>query len=493
MELQNNAIDIFKTFSNTDIKRFRDFLDSPFFNKGEKLKLFFNELFKYYPAFNSKHLTPENLSKKITPRLPFNRLTFNSLFHDLSCAAQKYLQIVALEKNCIEKEDLVRRELMNRKLYNMVEKSIRNSQQLQTGNDVNANYYINMFNLYTDLYNLNKINKPKSTSTRIKNLVDILNDRGRYVILFFVTELVRELENIMSVAKAYDVDPDHNFIVNLCDKISLVTILEKVIEEDKDSKYVEIVKTYHSLLLMFYNLNNEKYYYRYKTSVVKNAAMLGVDEKRFHYGRLLRYCLVRTQSKIPDKKFSNELFTIYEYILDTENYKSSIMKYLPVELYRNILKHGLRLRKYAWIVQFIKKYSKLLHPDRRQNMYHFSLAEYFFQRKRFHKARHHLGKIMFEEFIYKVDYRNLVLMTHYELKEYEAALTLIDSYKHFLNNDMTFSAHYKKINREFIHSIYYLILYSASLQKKYLYYIENINAEELPHKIWLTEKIEDIV
>jgi len=265
--------------------------------------------------------------------------------------------------------------------------------------------------------------------------------------------------------------------------------MEAVIESEGDSNYSKIVSVYLELLMAFSHFDNEKYYFRYKKVLIKNVEVLSIDEKRFHFGRLLRYCLVKSQAKELHNKFNNELFNVYEFILENENYKSSIMHYMPVELYRSILRHGIRLNKYQWVVDFIKKYSKLIHPKRSKNILYYSLAEYFFSRKLFMKTRHNLNKIEFEEFIYKLDFKNLSLMTHFELGEYESALYLIDSYNHFLSNDKTLSNEFKNRNKKFVNVIHKLILHKTSAQKISTYYIEKEFDANFPYKNWINEKI----
>jgi len=165
------------------------------------------------------------------------------------------------------------------------------------------------------------------------------------------------------------------------------------------------------------------------------------------------------------------------------------MHCLPVELYRNILRHGLSLKKHPWVLDFIKKYTKLLHPGRRKNVFYFSLAEYFFSRKMFMKARKNLNKIILEEFIYKLDYRNLSLMTHFELGEFESALSLIDSYNHFLSKDRTLSIENKKRHKKFINVVHKLILHKTTANKISSYYIEKEFDANFLNKDWINEKI----
>jgi hypothetical protein len=50
---KSKVIDIFRTFSPDELKRFRDFVHSPFHNKNKNVIRLFEILKKYYPDFES--------------------------------------------------------------------------------------------------------------------------------------------------------------------------------------------------------------------------------------------------------------------------------------------------------------------------------------------------------------------------------------------------------------------------------------------------------
>lgn len=487
--MENKAIYILKTFSKKDIKSFESFLYSPFYNQSKKLIKLYNALIKFHPSFNSKFLSEKRLSKKISPDLEFNRYTLNRLFFDLYHCEEKYLLIKSLEDNP-RSQDLLRGEFFKRKLYKLIEKNIYlGKKNLESNKDLNADYYLNMFNLYTDIHNLATITSSKSNKLRIKNNFDTLTKRGMYLTYFFVTEIIREYENLLTHNKTFNNDTNLNFINEIFTKFDFPELLKVLIHNAGNSTYSNILHIYLALLLTFSNLDKEKYYFNYKKVFLANINNLSIDEKRFHFGRLIRYCMMKREVSESYNKFNYELFNVYEFILKNENYKSAIMNYIPVELYRSILLQALRLKKYTWTIEFIKKYSKLINPSRRKNIYHFSMAEYYFQRKMYKDSRHNLHKIIFDEFVYKLDYKNLMLITNFELKEFDSALDLIESYKRFLSKDKTLSASSKKRHKNFINIVQNLIHYKTSANKISTYHIEKVFDYDMPYSNWVKDKM----
>ncbi|MEO6694024.1 MAG: hypothetical protein ABIY50_09665, partial [Ignavibacteria bacterium] len=67
--MRHKVLDIFRTFSDHDIKAFSKYLKSPFFNESDKLSRLFNILITFHPSFNSSLLTDKNISEKLSPNL----------------------------------------------------------------------------------------------------------------------------------------------------------------------------------------------------------------------------------------------------------------------------------------------------------------------------------------------------------------------------------------------------------------------------------------
>ncbi|MDQ3021348.1 MAG: hypothetical protein M3R36_12375 [Bacteroidota bacterium] len=488
--INNKVVDILKTFTGEDIKRFRDYLNSPFFNRSEKLARFYEAIMAFYPAFNSKFFNEEKLLKKISPDLAFNKSTVLNLFSDLFEAAENYLMYINFQKKEIESKDYLRDELFKRKLNRSLEISLSKHNAVLKGvKNFNSDYFINMFKLSTDLINYNIINKNKSKGSSIEWHVAMQAERGKYITYFFVKEMIRAYDNLLTMDKTFRIEREKNFVFKLFNIVEFEKLLKLVVSDSGNDEHSKIFELYLALFLTFSKFDNEKYYYNYKKLYLRNLKYFSIDEIRFHNGRLLRYCMLKSSNKTISDKFDKERFDIYNFLLDNGYYKSSVSDYIPVELYRPILLLSLKLKKYKWSFEFIKKYRMKIHPDRRENMYHFSCAEYYFSRGRYAEAMKSFHKVKLNHFMLKVDLKDLMLMTYYELGLYENALSLIDTYRHFLSNDTTLSITEKKKCKNFINIIKLMIKYRTSESFSTKYLIENELKNELPYKDWLEEKI----
>lgn len=488
--MKHKVLEVLKTFSNDEIKQFNLFLKSPYCNESKRVLKLYNSLIQFYPNFNSNFLTDQNISKIISPSLVYNSSTMKVIFSKLLKAAETFLMFTNIQGKKLEANDFLRSELFKRKLFNLVEFNIRNSEkELESHKEINAYYYLSKFKLATDKSNLNYIEKPQHSKESIHSDINILTERGKYLIYFFVTEIIKEYDNLITLHNKFSSDSDSNIIFDFFEEVDFSKIVNFLIQNPNNKKYSGIFKTYMALLNAFKNLGKEEYYFEYKKQLLKNGNILNMDEKRYHFNRLMKYCILKRKFNTSATNFDIELFDIYNYILKNEFYKSTVSDYIPTELFRNILLLGLILKKYKWTVHFIKKYHKLLNPKRMKNMYNYSLAEYYFRRKMYKDAKFYFHKVLLEDFIFKMDLRNLMLISYFELKNYESALSLIDSYNHFLSNDETLSISQKKIYKSFVNIVHRLILYKTSPSKTFDYKLEIGLKENFPHKEWVNEKI----
>jgi len=492
--MRHKVLDIFRTFSEYDIKAFSKFLNSPFFNESEKLIRLFNILISFYPSFNSNLLTDKKISENLSPNLAYNKSTIKVLFSNLYNCSLNYLMVKNLMYKPFESQDLLRNELFSRNLYRYVEENIiRFESSGKINENIDVSYFLNMFQLYTDKSNLIYLKNSKKNKELIDQDIDALIKRGVYLTYFFVMEFMREFDNLTSIGATYEFSKQQNLIYKLFNALNFESLFDLLIQNANNKKYSIVLKIYLSLYLTFSNFDTETFYYEYKKLVLNNLNLLSIDEKRFHISRMLKYCMLKRDSSAFSVKFDNELFYVYDFLLKKGYYKSTVTEFFPDELFRNILKLGLKLKKYNWVLNFIKNYVKRLIPDRRKNMQNFSLAEYYFSRKMFKDSLKYLHKVVIDDFIFKLDIKNMMLITYFELREYDAALSLIDSYNHFLSGDRTLSSNQRIRYKNFVNATQKLILLKTSAGKHPTIDLELRLKNDFPYKQWVNEKFNVII
>ncbi len=492
---QFRIIEVFSTFSKEDIKKFRDYLNSPFFNKSDKLIKLYESLIVFYPEFNSKHLNEKRIFKLVNPGLAFNISTLRNLLYDLSNAAHNYLAVINFSEKKFEVNDCLREELFKRNLKKLLEKClVRSELSLRDVKDFDSTYFLNKFKLTNDIINFNTLFKPRSGNATIASAIKNLSDHGKNITHFFAKESTRVFDNLLTMKKTFNINEEDNFVFRLFKIIDFEKLFELISDGPDNDVISNLFKLHLAEFIAFSKIENDEFYYAYKKLILKEIKYLSIDEIRHHTIKLLRYCMLKSVSVDPKTtdKFEKERFDIYNFILDNKYYKSSVSAFMPEELYRTIILLSLKLKKYSWVYNFIKKFRSELPPDRRNNMYHYSCSEYYFCRGKYSEAMKSFHKIKLDHFMLKVDMKNLMLRTFYELDLFDNAISLIDTYRHFLSNDKTLSASEKRLNKNFVNVIHKMILYRTSGNKTGKFRIEYELKRDFPHKEWVMEKFGQI-
>jgi len=109
------VVNILKELSRAEINRLDLFLDSPYCNTNNRIKILFKEIKRYYPLFCSKGFTSESISKKISSKNNCNDSTFRNLVSDLQTQIEHFLISEEISKSEYDSKILLLKALMRKK------------------------------------------------------------------------------------------------------------------------------------------------------------------------------------------------------------------------------------------------------------------------------------------------------------------------------------------------------------------------------------------
>ncbi|MBL7129435.1 MAG: hypothetical protein ISS16_10705 [Ignavibacteria bacterium] len=491
----HQIINILKTFSDEDFNYFRDYLRSPFFNRSKQLLNMYEVIVNFRPQFNSKNFTKKNIHNKIFPTFEYKETTVSTLLVNLSYLAQDYLMYSNVRSNYLKSQDFLFDELLKRKLYKLFEKNAAEFERILNDNrGVDVDNILSKFYFETDKYNYNVINKTFVEKQTHNENIELITNRGKHLIFYFIIQMIKQNLGLYTYKFNYDVDIENNFLIKFSKNVYFKKILEYLCNNTGDSEYSKVARTYKHLFLMFSDFENEKHYYDFKEVFLKNSRLFSYDEKQFLSSSLVQYCLAKNRVIGLDSKYNKELLEIYELIVKNEYYKFSFSDNLPVGLFRNIVILGLRLKKYKWIDDFINNNRRKLHAEQRKNMYYYCHSKIYFERGMYRKALDNFSKIQLSSSTFKVDIKNMILRTYYELNLTEYARSFIDSYRHFLRNDKTLSVERRSAYRSFVNIVQNLLDAKNSNKKSHVTYIEKRlnDKENIAFREWLYEKVSEL-
>lgn len=491
--MKNKTIEILSTFSNEEIVEFGKFVNSPYFNENSKLARLFEAISHFHPDYESKFLSDDSVYRKVNPDLAFNKFTLKKMFSGLNNVLEKYLVQKNFEHKPFEFYDNMFDAMLTRNLQKLSGKCIENCQEiLHNESALNSDYFLYGFKHLTNVANYLISAKPRNTPMEVERVVAALSDRGYNITGFFIKEISRCFDNILAFDKNFDINKEKYFVWKLFGTVDFPRLFEFMRDNAKSEIETAVCNVYCAWYLAFSEFETESHYDKYKTLIFKSSKYFSHDEMRFHILRLMRYCLMKIAESKKTGKFESELFDIYIIFTEKGFYKTSVSDYLSVEAFRPIVQLGLKLKKYKWTLEFINKFKNKLPPDRRKNMFHYASALYFFHIGKHSESMKHSQKVEFDHFLFRLDLRDLMLMTCYEMRAFEAAISHIDTYKHFLSNDKALSPVEKKRHKNFIDIVRKLIEYmnkgSVDTEMK----IELLRKGEISNKEWIDEKVYEV-
>ena len=169
-------------------------------------------------------------------------------------------------------------------------------------------------------------------------------------------------------------------------------------------------------------------YFELKERLQQDAQYFSTSEGRDLYTYSLNYCIRRLN--YGESAFRRETFELYQQMLSTGLlHRSGI---LPAWDYTNIVSLGCDLQEYKWTYRFIEEQKDKLPNNERQNTYTYNLAVYEYQQQHYDKAIQLLHQVEFTEVYYNLLVRILRLKIYFEQGDQEALLYLLDTFRIYL-------------------------------------------------------------
>jgi len=492
--IEHQVIDILKSFSNEEIKQFRRFLDSPYFNRSENVAALFELLIKFHPNFTSKKLTKEYVSENIFGQENYVDSSVRNLLSDLLNSCEVFMMQENFRKSALLSFDYLLKELREKKLSSIFQ---RNSEKLDNKysllQDVDSEYYLAKHKIELNKFNYAGLNEKITEGLQADEHIKEIYLSSVYLTIHYVIEIIS-----LYLAGVF-------YAINYNRKLSEIDFLKKAISQVNleglqnllsGSEHKFIVDIYIALMKMLEDFNNEEAYSSYKILIQKHAPKMDKDEAWFHYNNLVNTCTIRQMmsNDSSSEKYNYEIFSLNEEILKNEYYKNKKVNYFRYEFFKDILLIGLRLKKMNWAENFILTYGPQLHKSDKENMMNLAYMYLYYEKGDYLKSWKYLNKIKIDYFIYKYDLKNYALKIYYDLGYYEEALTLVENYKKFINRSDLISDEEKTRTKNFISYLSKLILFKLDQlpQKHFSTYRRRLELtkDTISHK-WILMKYDE--
>lgn len=484
--LTNQTVDILKCLSKEELKRFGDFIKSPYFNTSKPLEKIFSIVQKAYPDFSGSTLEHKNVFKKLYPSEVYNEKRIKNLFSEFSNLLKKFLAHERLASDKQQMDVNITAILTNRNLHKISDKLIEKSLK------ENDDGLLSIADRFHYLYPLNVHHAHNLGYMRMHGSEEFFKSDRELIeklIIFFLT-------NILQLS-FYDIMNNKVFKrqENPILKIVAASVdTEKILEYFKNSnhEYTSYLKIHY--LFYYYSQNDitEENYLELKNEILSTIRKVKkLDQNQF----IIRMVHMLASRFIPkDRKYSEDMLEFAELIHELKIFPGQDINSFFNGPFRDIFITAISIKKYDWAEKFLEEYSQYAGKEQKADTENFCRGILSFRRGRYAESLNYLNNVKMVDIVEKLNIRFYYIMNYIEMKSFESALSALHSFRQFISES-------SEIPEMFADRVNNSIRYFAELIRceekgekidSYLYQ-ELMESKGVVHKQYISEKMEKLM
>ncbi len=485
--IHSKAIDILKTFTKEELKQFSDFVRSPFFNKNKNLIKLYDALVKYHPEYEVEN---EKIFSKVYPGKSYSHNNFKKLLSEFLEIETTFLIQIRINTNEIGNIILLNKELDERRLDNIF---LVNVSRLD-GRAKDLKYADFNFNQKASLENqLIQFNIYRNQQQ--KNY-EYLFKRSEYNLCYFLDHLFYDYYDLSILRSEYNYDSKLSVAELFLNNFDFSAFVIQLRESGIENFFIEL--KYNFLMMIVYP-EDESYYLKAKKIILDNFDYFCDEKQKYilaYLSVLQAYCINKVEAG--NVKYHREQFDLCKLNAAAvkKHYINSFI-FFPLQFLFHI-KFGVKYDK-EWTENFINTFIKNVPDADLENIFHASFALLEFEKGNYEKSLEHSSKYISKtsEEVTKSQFKIISFKCYYELELYEQAISLIDTFKHYLKRSTYLNDAYKKKYFEIISFCKELLNlrlnYDTKNDELIFILIDKIRASRsLIDSDWFLKRLEDI-
>lgn len=201
------------------------------------------------------------------------------------------------------------------------------------------------------------------------------------------------------------------------------------------------------------------------------------------------YCALKINRG--ESQYYGKAFTIFKNMVERDGLLEEGQ--LAEGVYKNIITTGLRAGEFKWVENFIEEYSWYLPPGIRENARAFNLANIYSHQRQYDRALEVLRNVEYSDVTYTLGSKTMLLRIYYEMSEYMALDSLIDSFRIYLRRNQQISKNLQKEYNNFLNLVKKMTTLRVGDKKALSEFKEKVMATSYnTPKKWLLDKIEEM-
>lgn len=413
------ACTLFSALNTVEITRFSKFLRSPYYNKRQDVIRFFD-----FISNKSKKdiaaLTAENAWNSLFPDKKFDKKQFNYTLNFFSERLEQFLAVEELQSDPLQNKLLRCRAFRKRGLLAHFDTNTRKLERLHANIPYrNAGWWLFEYQLQNEIFARQAMYRRGGGTNMAGTTAALAN--------FFLLENMRWTATARSLAS-----------------LSRSPLPPVPLSDTALQVAASTTQTENPALALVYagaealaNPDSEAPFQQFKVALRDHVALFPPAEARDLYMAAINFAIRRHNRG--ERTYTREAFDLYREALDSgfllENGR------LPKYTFINILNLAQLLGEHDWSLGFLEKGKTLLPESDRENTYRYALAGYHFRRSEYEPVLALLREVDFSDVFIQLDARKMLLRSYFELGEWPALASLLDSFQAFLRRHKALGYH----------------------------------------------------
>lgn len=476
--LRSKLLSLLDSFSNTQLSKFDQFVSSPYFNEHENLLKLYQYLYKnlsdnklYHSA---KQLDKEVVWANLYENKPFNDAHLRGLASSLLQLAYQFIHAESCHEDPLKGRVAVMERLkapsMDKHFSGLARQFTRmKEQQPEEGSTQ-----------FHQLYYFHRLHHQQIEETGQKQTdFKPLETADRYLDAYYYLEKLKHYCDALGYRNFVASQPEISLPKGFWDMLEGA----KLIDFPLINAYVLVAK-------MLEKPEQENAFWQLKELLFNNYKRFTQDDQLTLFIHLTNYC-INNKINAGQANFYPALFEVYQQAIETGIFYQNGR--LQPQDYKNIITVGLRVEAFNWVETFIQENTHMLPEENQENALTYNLAKVYFFQKEYEKVIEKLREVEYNDLVYALGSKLMLLRTYYELGEFIALDSLIDSFRIYLRRNQKISRdmkqQYMNVLR-FVKQLSKVAPRDQSALQKIQQKVELCNA--LAAKQWVLKKIEEL-
>jgi len=413
----SRLLELLRSFTPVELTAFGKFLRSPFFNHREDIIRLFDYFFAKRVARQTRVFEKGKVFQAIFFEEDFDEKKLNHTLSFLFQAAQGFLVFKDVMATGNESEFYLRlaRILRTRGLERQSKTALQKGEMALTNQPYRNNeYHRRAYLLHLERYE----SEARQQRAAARSFQEMAGESD----LHFMAGKLRQ----GCMAHLYKAVSKANYRLDLLDEVLELVAIRQL-------QTLPAIGIYYFAYRALTETASHPWYAQLREVMSAHFQQFPKEEMRDIYTLAVNYCIrqsnTRQGAETPEF-YLRQLFGLYEEGLQNGVFLEDGV--LSRFTYKNIAHAGLGLNAFEWVENFLNEYKDALLPKHKESAYCYNLASLHFRRSNYGEVLQLLTQTEFDDVLHQLDARRMLLRSYYELGEFSALDSLLDSFESFL-------------------------------------------------------------